>query len=99
MGSAVIPPDTLRKIVQLQMPHSRKELQQLMGTLGYCRKHVPGFSIVHCPPYSLLQKGKPWEWKSDHKEATKTLTEELKTYESSRPVHPHDPTIAKWGFC
>ncbi|KAF1515202.1 hypothetical protein FQV19_0014290, partial [Eudyptula minor] len=25
---------------QLQMPQSRKELQQLMGTLGYWRKHV-----------------------------------------------------------
>jgi len=26
-GSAVIPPDTLRKIEELQMPQSRKELQ------------------------------------------------------------------------
>ncbi|KAF1399496.1 hypothetical protein FQV22_0012689, partial [Spheniscus magellanicus] len=25
---------------QLQMPQSSKELQQLMGTLGYWRKHV-----------------------------------------------------------
>ena len=31
-GSAVIPPDTLRKIEELQMPQSRKELQQLVGT-------------------------------------------------------------------
>ncbi|KAF1430858.1 hypothetical protein FQV22_0012995, partial [Spheniscus magellanicus] len=40
VGNAVIPPDTLRKIKELQMPPSRKELQQLMGTLGYWRKHV-----------------------------------------------------------
>ncbi|KAF1528671.1 hypothetical protein FQV19_0014696, partial [Eudyptula minor] len=26
--------------LKLQMPQSRKELQQLMGTLGYWRKHV-----------------------------------------------------------
>ena len=99
MGSAVIPPDTLRKIEQLQMPHSRKELQQLMGTLGYCRKHVPGFSVISCPLYSLLRKGKPWKRKLEHKEEVKTLTEELKTYRSLGPVHPHDPTIAEWGFC
>ncbi|KAF1560706.1 UNVERIFIED_CONTAM: Transposon Tf2-9 polyprotein, partial [Eudyptes pachyrhynchus] len=90
--SAMIPPDTLRKIEELQMPPSRKELQQLMGTLGYWRKHhVPGFSIISCPLYSLLQKGKPWEWKLEHKEAVKTLTEELKTYQSLGPVHPRDP--------
>ncbi|KAK4807137.1 hypothetical protein QYF61_018478, partial [Mycteria americana] len=80
------------------MPQSRKELQQLMGTLGYWRKHVPGFSIISRPLYSLLRKGKPWEWKLEHKEAVKTLTEELKTYQSLGPVHPRDPIIAKWGF-
>ncbi|KAK4828563.1 hypothetical protein QYF61_027532 [Mycteria americana] len=79
-GSAVIPPDTLRKIEELQMPQSRKELQQLMETLGYWRKHVPGFSVISHPLYSLLQKGKPWEWKLEYKEVVKTLTEELKTY-------------------
>ncbi|KAK4810621.1 hypothetical protein QYF61_007358 [Mycteria americana] len=97
-GSAVIPPDTLRKIEELQMPQPRKELQQLMGTLGYWRKHVPGFSIISRPLYSLLRKGKPWEWKLEHKEAVKTLTEELKTYQSLGPVHPRDPIIAEWGF-
>ncbi|KAF1506255.1 hypothetical protein FQV17_0009614, partial [Megadyptes antipodes antipodes] len=29
-----------QKIKELQMPQSRKELQQLMGTSGYWRKHV-----------------------------------------------------------
>ncbi|NXA44331.1 TF29 protein, partial [Eudromia elegans] len=90
-GSAVIPPDTLRKIEELQMPQSRKELQQLMGTLGYWRKHVPGFSIIARPLYSLLRKGKPWKWELEHEEAVKTLTEELKTFQSLGPVHPHDP--------
>lgn len=41
--NAVIPPDTLSKIEELQMPQSRKELQPLMHTLGYWRKHAPGF--------------------------------------------------------
>ncbi|KFM08935.1 hypothetical protein AS27_14727, partial [Aptenodytes forsteri] len=90
-GSAVIPPCTLGKIKELQMPQSRKELQQLMGTLGYWRKQVPGFYIISRPLYSLLLKGKPWEWKLEQKEAVKTLTEELKKYQSLGPVHHCDP--------
>ncbi|KAK4806386.1 hypothetical protein QYF61_016236 [Mycteria americana] len=79
------------------MPQSRKELQQLMGALGYWRKHVPGFSIISRPLYSLLRKGKPWEWKLEHKEAVKTLTEELKTYQSLGPVQPRNPILAEWA--
>ncbi|KFQ84228.1 hypothetical protein N337_05940, partial [Phoenicopterus ruber ruber] len=90
-GSAVIPPDTLRKIEQLPIPQSGKELQQLTGTLGYWRKHVPGFAIIGRPLFSLLQKRKPWNWNSEHEEAVKTLIQKLKTYQSLGPVHPHDP--------
>ncbi|KFV95156.1 hypothetical protein N327_12739, partial [Fulmarus glacialis] len=90
-GNATIPPDTLSKIEQLQMPQSKKELQQLMGTLRYWRKHVPGFSVIARPLYSLLRKGKPWTWNSEHEEAVKTLIQELKTYQSLGPVHSHDP--------
>ncbi|KAF1545597.1 hypothetical protein FQV20_0008183, partial [Eudyptula albosignata] len=42
------------KIEQLQMPQFRKELQQLMSTLVYWRKHIPGFSIIAHPLYSVL---------------------------------------------
>lgn len=73
----MIAPDTLRKTKKLPMPQSRKELQQLMGTLEYWRKHVLGFSITSYPLYSLLWTGKPWESILEHREKVKTLTEEL----------------------
>lgn len=60
-GSAIIPPDALRKSGKLQMPRSRKELQELMGISGHWRKHVSGFSIISNPIYSLFRKDKPWE--------------------------------------
>ncbi|NXJ72226.1 TF211 protein, partial [Rostratula benghalensis] len=81
-GSTVIPLDTLRKIEELQMPQSKKELQQSKETLGYWRKHVPGFSIISHPLYSLLWKGKSWEWRSEHNKAVKNLIEE-----SLGPLH------------
>ena len=77
-GSVAILPDTLSKIEQLQMPHFKKELQQLMGTLGYWRKHVPGFSILARPLYSLLRKGKPWKWNPKQEEAVETLNTGIK---------------------
>ncbi|KAF1437457.1 Retrovirus-related Pol polyprotein from transposon 17.6, partial [Spheniscus demersus] len=90
-GSAAIPPDTLSKIEQLQMPQFRKELQQLMSTLVYWRKHIPGFSIIAHPLYSVLQKGKPWKRNPELEEAVKTLIQELKTYQSLEPVHAPQP--------
>lgn len=69
-----------------------------MGTLGSWRKQVPGFSMVACPLYSSLRKGKPWKWGTEHDEAAKTLIEELKAHQSLGPVHPHDPIIAERGF-
>ncbi|KFP94441.1 hypothetical protein N329_05264, partial [Haliaeetus albicilla] len=90
-GSAVIPLDTVSEIEQFQMPPSRKELQQLMDTLGYWRKHVPGFSIIADPLYSLLQKEELWKWNSEHEQAVKTLIQGFKTYQSLGPIHPCDP--------
>lgn len=73
-GSTMIPPFlSLRKIEWLQMPQSRKELQQLMGTSGYWKKRLPGISIIAHPFYLLLQKGKPWELTLQHRQARKTL--------------------------
>jgi len=70
------------------MPQSRKEFQQLMSTVGYWRKHVPGFSVIAYPLYSLLQMGKTWKWHLGHKEVVMTLIPELKTYESLGPYTP-----------
>ncbi|KFP67937.1 hypothetical protein N322_00831, partial [Cariama cristata] len=89
-GSVVILLDTLSKTEQLQMPPSRKELQQIVDSLGHCGEHVRGFSIIPHPLYSLLQKGKPQKWNQEHEKAVKILIQELKTYQSLRPVHPCD---------
>lgn len=77
------------------MPPPRKELEQLPGTLGHWRKHIPGFSIIACPLYLLLQKGKSWKCNAGHEAAIKALTQELKTYQSPGSIHP---ITAEQGF-
>ena len=52
-GSAAIPSDTLSKTERLQMPQSRKEVQQLTGTLGYWRKQTHICIFYHCSPAIL----------------------------------------------
>lgn len=45
-GTVVIPSDALGVIEKGQTPDSRTELQQLMGTLGYWKKHKLGFLVL-----------------------------------------------------
>ena len=68
-----------------------------MGTLGYWRKQVPGFSIA-CPLHWLLQKGKRWSWHSEHEEAIKTLILELKTYLNYKCLLILDPRALQQPF-
>jgi len=97
-GAFSIAPDTLEKIEQGQDPSNVKELQQVLGTLVYCRKHVPGFSIIARPLYNLLRKKKSWEWTNQHSNALETLVKELRLFQQLGPVHPSDPIRMEWGF-
>ena len=57
-GAVAVPDDTLSATEKGQAPNSKMELQQLLSTLGYWRKHTPGFSVIACPLYDLLQKNR-----------------------------------------
>ncbi|NWI62347.1 TF29 protein, partial [Todus mexicanus] len=90
-GAASVPPDTLEKIEHGQNPASKKELQQTLGTLGYWRKHIPGFSVIAHPLYNLLKGGKSWEWTEQHETALNLLVKELRLFQQLGPLHPVDP--------
>ncbi|GAB0208996.1 pol-like protein ENS-3 [Grus japonensis] len=97
-GAASVPPDALEKIEHGQNPSSIKELQQVLGSLSYWRKHIPGFSIIARPLYNLLRKGKSWEWTKQHETALELLTRELRLFQQLGPLHPTDPIHVEWGF-
>ncbi|NXO54347.1 POL5 protein, partial [Aramus guarauna] len=97
-GAVSIPPDTLEEIEQGQNPSNKKELQRVLGTLGYWRKHIPGFSIIARPLYNLLRKGKSWEWTKQHENALELLIGELRLFQQLGPLHPTDPIHVEWGF-
>lgn len=97
-GAASVPQDTLEKIEHGQNPSSVKELQQVLGTLSYWRKHIPGFAIIARPLYNLLKRGKSWEWTEQHTSALESLIKELRLFQQLGPIHPTDPIHVEWGF-
>ena len=97
-GAASVPPDTLEKIENGQNPASKKELQQVLGTLGYWRKHIPGFSIIARPSYNLLKRGRSWEWTEQHEMALNLVIKELRLSQQLGLVHPGDSIHIEWGF-
>ncbi|KFV64175.1 hypothetical protein N307_00621, partial [Dryobates pubescens] len=90
-GAVSVPEDALEAIERDQLPNNKRELQQLLGTLGYWRKHIPGFSVIARPLYDLLKKNRVWDWTPRHTESLKVLKDELKAYQKLGPLHPHDP--------
>ncbi|NXL81018.1 TF28 protein, partial [Leptocoma aspasia] len=79
-GMTCIPPDTLTSLDQIKMPESRKDFQHALRLLVFWRKHIPVFSIIARPLYSLLQKGVKWEWSASQEEALQLLIFETKPW-------------------
>ncbi|NWI76712.1 POL5 protein, partial [Dryoscopus gambensis] len=90
-GMTCIPPDTLTSLDHIKMPESRKDLQQVLGLLVFWRKHIPDFSIIARPLYSLLRKGIKWEWGIPQEEALQLLIFEATAHQALSPIHPTDP--------
>ncbi|KFU87834.1 hypothetical protein M959_04373, partial [Chaetura pelagica] len=72
-GTWNIPSDTLSYLKEIKMPSNKKELQEILGTLQYWRKHIPDLSIIARPLYDLLKKNHHWEWDKSHDEALELL--------------------------
>ncbi|KFQ72784.1 hypothetical protein N337_12844, partial [Phoenicopterus ruber ruber] len=90
-GAVTVPDDVLSTIEKGQTLKSKTELQQLMGTLGYWRKHTPGLPVIARLLYDLLWKNGKWDWSPQHTEAFNVLKDELKTFQKLGPLHLQDP--------
>ncbi|KFV60175.1 hypothetical protein N341_12457, partial [Tyto alba] len=87
----VVPDDTLLSTEKGKIPGSKTELQQVLDTLGYRIKPIPGFLAIAHALYDLLQKNREWDLTPQHTEVPNILKDELKTYQSLGPLHTQDP--------
>ncbi|KFM05996.1 hypothetical protein AS27_14372, partial [Aptenodytes forsteri] len=72
-GKEMVPAEVLQEIQQLPIPENKKEFHAVLGTSGFWRPRIPGFSIIVRPLYNLVKKNAVWEWTPQHEEALELL--------------------------
>lgn len=85
----------VRKILNLNIPTTKKQVRCVVGLLGYYRKFVPNFATIVAPLTELINNGKPnkVDW-------TESVVLVLKTIQmlSSSPIYSVYQTFAI-AFC
>ena len=61
------------------------DLETFLGMAVYFASYIPYFSWIAAPLFSLLRKGNPWSWTTEHDEAFEALKQALVT----APVRGH----------
>ena len=86
VGKGAMKPEQkkIKQILEISVPNSRKQIQSVLGLLGYYRRYVPMFSELTKPMTDLLKggKGKALKWNDKCSEALKKIQQIL----SSEPI-------------
>ena len=74
----------IKKILQLQVPTSKKQVRSLLGLVGYYRKFIPNFATVTAPISDLLgaKTSRKLTWTTD----CQTALDKLQHCLTSKPV-------------
>ena len=83
-------PEYLERLKSFSVPRTLTELQGFIGTANYYRCYIEDMSLIGQPLYSLLRKGKVWNWDA----ACQKAFEELRTRLVREPVSLAHP---KWN--
>ncbi|KAF0739490.1 Uncharacterized protein FWK35_00028159 [Aphis craccivora] len=84
--------ERIKVIKQLQIPHNKKELQQILGVVNFLRQFLPNLSEIIGPMRELLKKEVLWNWTKVHTnslEKVKSLISEkslLVHFDAKQPV-------------
>ena len=74
-------------------PANVRDLQRLLGTVGWYRRFIKNFSDISFPLYQMLQKGANFIWSDDAQQAFEQL--KLKSTEAPVLIHPDPKKIFK----
>ncbi|KXZ41214.1 hypothetical protein GPECTOR_645g759 [Gonium pectorale] len=81
-GTVSPSPRNVAVIASYPSPRNVRQVRALLGTVGYYRSFVPGFSLIARPLFDLLKKDAPWRWGTDEEQAFQTLKRAL----TSEPI-------------
>ena len=79
------------KLQNLRPAKNRKELQKLMGTIGFYRNHVPGIADTLAPLTHLLSPSTPFVWEDRHTQALNVVKEALVSRNFLYRIKTHQP--------
>ncbi|KAF4794899.1 hypothetical protein TURU_097771 [Turdus rufiventris] len=76
-GCHHIPMDVVNKIAAMSPPTSKKETQSFLGTVGFWRIHIPGYSQMVSPLYHVTQKKNNFKWGPEQQQAFEQIKQEI----------------------
>ena len=71
-------PDKVTAIDTMPTPKTNKEVKRFLGSIGFYRRFVRGYSEIAAPLYPLTAAKTKFKWSQIHEEAFNKLKEELK---------------------
>ena len=67
---------TVTQILALATP---RQVREFLGTAGFCRLWIPGFTTLAAPLYPLTKESREFRWISEHLRAFENIKEALLT--------------------
>ncbi|KFQ36702.1 hypothetical protein N332_01047, partial [Mesitornis unicolor] len=86
-GRRQIPVDTITKITAMSRPTKRQETQAFLGTVGFWKMHIPGYSQIVKPLYEVTRKKNCFNWDPEQQQAFEQIKGEILHAVSLGPVH------------
>ena len=81
-------PSEIEAIEKMKSPESMRDIQILLGMIGYYCRFVPNFASIAEPLTVLLRKDKPFQWEQD----------QVKAFDDLRKILTSEPLLLYPNF-
>lgn len=66
-----------KTVTQIPVPTTPRQVREFLGTAGFCRLWIPGFTTLAAPLFPLTKEGGGFTWTSEHQKAFKDIKKAL----------------------
>ena len=78
-GKRWLTEDRKRTVTQIPTPATPRQVRKFLGTAGFCRLWIPGFTTLAAILYPLTKESGEFRWTSEHQRAFENIKEALLT--------------------
>ena len=73
LGSLSPPSAKVTAIMEMEVPHTKRQVRRFLGAVGYYRRYVKNFADLTFPLTELLKKGQAFKWTDQCEESFRNL--------------------------